>query len=118
MKAIPLLRISLLLFFLQLLSRLNHRQAAASVALGHQVSTGEEHLWDVSVHGRHTQAGLCQEDRDWVRGVLESWNLELRSVIAGSPFTEAQHRTAAGSRTHERLDANFSDLQSSVLSGA
>lgn len=57
----PLLLI--LLLFLQLCSGLDRREAAASVASGHQVSTCEEHLWDFSVHGRCTQASLDQEDR-------------------------------------------------------
>lgn len=56
---------SLFLILLQLFSGLDHRQAASSVALGHQVSTCEEHLWDVLVHGRYTQASLNQEDREW-----------------------------------------------------
>ena len=64
MEAISLLFSLFLLLFLQLLSGLHHRQAAASVALGYRLSTCEEHLWDVSVHGRHTQASLSQEDRE------------------------------------------------------
>lgn len=61
-EAISLLLFPVLLLFLQLRSGFNHRLAAASVALGHQVSTCEGPLWDVSVHGRHTQASLSQED--------------------------------------------------------
>jgi hypothetical protein len=50
-----------LLLFLQLLSGFHCRQAAASAALGHRVSTCEEHLWDSCVHGRHTQASQIWE---------------------------------------------------------
>lgn len=51
----------ILLLLLQLLSRFDHRQAAASVAVGQWVSPCEEHLWDVSAHGRLTQAGQTWE---------------------------------------------------------
>lgn len=62
MRAIPLLYFPRL-FFLQLLSGFNCRKTAASVASGHLVSTCEEHIWDGSVHGRHTQTSLHQQER-------------------------------------------------------
>ena len=60
----PLPLILLLFLFLQLRSGLHRREAAASVASGHQISTCEEHLWDFSVHGSRTQASLNQEDSE------------------------------------------------------
>ena len=76
----------LLLLLLQLGSGLVHRQAAATVASRHQVSTCEELLREVSAHGRHAQAGLRQEDSR-VSRVLEFWNLGAgrASQSAGPP---------------------------------
>lgn len=104
-EAMALLCLLLLLVLLQLLSRFDHRQAAASVAVGQWVSPCEEHLWDVSAHGRLTQASLSEEDRA-VSRVLEHWTLGTRQVSqaagrghpAPRPFPrEAQSGPMAGS---------------------